>query len=52
MSKPFQRIGTKSNAQAGRDFEIAAQKFLASIDLDLSFNLKIPVGIDNKIKDH
>lgn len=52
MSKPFQRIGSVSNAQAGRDFELAAKKFFRSQDLQLEANLKIPVGIGVLKKDH
>ena len=52
MSKPFQRIGSKSNAQAGRHFELAAQRFFESIGLSLARNAKIPVGIGAITKDH
>jgi len=52
MTKPFQRVGSKSNAQAGRDFEIAAQRFFASSGLSLEGGVKIAVGVENKKKDH
>lgn len=52
MSKPFQRVGSKSNAQAGRDFEWAAKKFLSSIGMELKSDIKIPIGIGHKKKDH
>lgn len=52
MSKPFQRVGAKSNAQAGRDFEHTAKQFLSSIGMELDSDIKIPVGIGNKKKDH
>ena len=52
MNKPFQRIGSKSNAHAGKMFEIAAQSFLASIRLVLDYNVKIPVGIESITKSH
>lgn len=52
MSKPFQRIGSKSNAQAGKDFELAAQQFLSSVSVNLKLNVKIPVGVGPKKKDH
>jgi len=52
MNKPFQRIGSRSNAQAGRDFELAAQRFLESIGLSLDRNVRIPVGIGAITKDH
>jgi len=52
MNKPFRRIGSRSNAQAGRDFELAAQRFLESIGLSLDRNVRIPVGIGAITKDH
>lgn len=52
MNKPFQRIGSISNAQAGRDFELAAQAFFASTGVTLGLNLKIPVGIGEVKKEH
>ena len=52
MSKPFQRVGSKSNAQAGKDFELAAQQFLSSIGIELELDVKLPVGIGEKKKDH
>jgi hypothetical protein len=51
-NKPHQRIGAKSNAQVGRDFELAAKIFLKSIGLELEFDLKIPVGINGIKKEH
>ena len=52
MNRPFQRIGSKSNAQAGRDFELAAQRFFQSMGLSLDRDLRIPVGIGATTKDH
>lgn len=52
MSKPFQRIGSKSNAQVGKDFELAAQEFFSSQGLALELDVKIPVGIEAVKKDH
>lgn len=52
MSKPFQRVGSKSNAQAGRDFEIAAKRFFESIGLALEEDVKIAVGVEDRKKDH
>jgi hypothetical protein len=52
MDKPHQRIGSKSNAHVGRDFELAAQSFFATEGLSLSLNIKIPVGICEIKKDH
>jgi len=52
MSKPFQRIGSISNAQAGRDFEVAAKGFFQSQGLPLELNVKVPVGIGALKKEH
>lgn len=52
MSKPFQRVGSKSNAQAGKDFENCAKKFLLSIGLDLAQDINILVGINSRLKGH
>lgn len=52
MDKPHQRIGSKSNAHVGRDFELAAQKFFVSEGLDLELNIKVPIGIGDIKKDH
>jgi len=52
MSNPFQRVGSSSNAQAGRDFENAAQTFFESQDLRLERDIKVPVGIEELKKDH
>ncbi|MEO3680417.1 hypothetical protein ABGI61_15425 [Rheinheimera sp. FR7-31] len=52
MSKPFQRVGSKSNAQAGKDFELCAKKCLLSIGLDLVQDINIPVGINGRLKGH
>ena len=52
MDKPFQRKGSKSNAHVGREFELAAQKFFSGIGIDLTNNLKVPVGVGNKKKEH
>lgn len=52
MDKTHQRIGSKSNAHVGRDFELAAQRFFASEGLNLELNIKIPVGVAKNKKDH
>ena len=52
MSKPHQRIGSKSNAHVGRDFELAAQRFFANEGVSLDLNVKIPVGIGHAKKGH
>ena len=52
MDKPFQRIGSTSNAQAGKDFELAAQAFFQSEGLSLERDIKISVGVESLKKDH
>lgn len=45
----FQRIGSVSNSQVGRDFEEAARKYFEANSIDLTFAHSLPVGI-GKIK--
>ena len=52
MSKPFQRVGSKSNAHVGREFERSAQKYFKSVGVELVENVKIPVGVEEKTKIH
>jgi len=52
MSKSFQRVGSKSNAQVGKDFEVTAKKFFQGKGLSLELNIKIPVGVEDIKKDH
>ena len=52
MNKPHQRIGSKSNAQVGRDFEVAAIAFFKGTGLDLVRDVNIPVGIETNKKHH
>lgn len=52
MSRPFQRIGSKSNAQVGRDFELAAKKFFVGQGIELEPNLKVLVGVNSTQKEH
>ena len=52
MDKPFQRIGSKSNAHVGREFESAASKFFLSQGITLVPNLKVEVGVSNLKKQH
>ena len=40
MDKTHQRVGAKSNAHVGREFELATQNFFASQDLDLALKLQ------------
>lgn len=52
MSKPFQRVGSESNAHVGHEFELAAQEFFRSRGLALARDVKIPIGIGSTKKDH
>ncbi len=52
MNKPFQRIGSKSNSQAGSDFELSAQKFFSSQGLELQRDMKVSVGVNESKKHH
>src|SRR5258708_21170020 len=44
----FQRIGSISNAQAGREFEVAALAFLARSGIVLTSDFSVPVGFERK----
>lgn len=52
MSNSFQRVGSKSNAHVGREFELKAQEFFASKGVELKSDVKVPVGIGTKTKLH
>jgi len=53
VDKPFQRLGSKSNAHVGKDFELAAQSFFKSKEgLVLNRGLKVDVGIGGIKKAH
>ncbi|WJW76085.1 hypothetical protein QVG61_03050 [Thiohalobacter sp. IOR34] len=52
MSKPFQRIGSRSNAHVGNDFELTALEFFKSEGLTLERNVKVQVGIEGIKKEH
>jgi len=47
IQKPFQRIGAESNAQVGRDFEVVAQRFFASMGVSLQLGYAVDVGIES-----
>ena len=51
-SKAFQRVGSKSNAHVGRDFEELARRFFADRGITLSTNHRIAVGIESQKKKH
>jgi len=52
MNKPYQRVGSKSNAHVGKKFELSAQRFFQSRGLNLKLNVKIEVGVSNIKKPH
>lgn len=48
----FQRTGSTSNAHVGKEFEKVALKFFSEKGINLSMNHRIPVGVDDKKKNH
>lgn len=52
MDKPFQRIGSVSNAHVGRAFELIAQKAFALRDIHLQLGHAVDVGIGDLKKPH
>ena len=52
MEKPFQRIGSKSNAHVGREFELIAQQFFADQGVYLQHSHSVDVGIGSSKKAH
>lgn len=52
MDKPFRRLGSKSNAHVGRDFELVAQKFFALQNIHLQMHHVVKVGIGTVKNDH
>ncbi len=52
MNKAFQRVGSRSNAQVGSDFEISAMRFFEREGLYLERNVKIQIGIESIKKEH
>jgi hypothetical protein len=48
MDKPFQRKGSKSNAQVGRDFESKVKMYFDHLGISLMPNISIEIGIRNK----
>jgi hypothetical protein len=52
MDKPFQRVGSKSNAHVGRDFELVAQQFFLFAGIRLQRNLVVDVGVGSIKKSH
>lgn len=52
MNSPFQRIGSKSNSQVGKEFENSAREFFDSQGIPLEPNLPISIGIELLKKSH
>ncbi len=52
MDKPFQRVGSRSNAQVGRDFELVAQRFFALQGVHLQLSHVVEIGIGSTKKPH
>lgn len=48
----FQRIGSTSNAEVGRDFEQIAERILAERGVEVSRNFPVPVGVGDLKKVH
>jgi hypothetical protein len=48
MDKPFQRIGSVSNAHVGADFERIALEFFAKCGITLSRNFGVDLGLSKK----
>jgi len=52
MDRPFQRIGSVSNAHVGRGFELIAQRFFALQDVHLQLCHRVEIGIGQTKKLH
>jgi len=52
MDKPFQRLGSKSNAHVGREFELAAKQFFSGQGIELVPDHKVLVGVGAIKKKH
>src|SRR3990167_296773 len=52
MNNTFQRVGSKSNAHVGRDFELAAQQFFIHAGINLDLNHVINIGVGSTKKPH
>jgi hypothetical protein len=48
----FQRIGSISNSQVGKDFEELALKYFANQNIHLKIGFSLPVGVDTFTKAH
>lgn len=52
MDKAFQRVGSKSNAHVGRDFELVAQRVFALQGIHLQLSHVVEIGIGAAKKSH
>lgn len=52
MDRPFQRVGARSNAHVGREFELIAQRFFALQDIHLQLPHVVDIGIGTERKPH
>lgn len=52
LNKPHQRIGSKSNAHVGREFELATKRYFGTLGLELTRDIKIAIGVDELKKEH
>jgi hypothetical protein len=50
MNKPFQRVGSVSNARVGADFERVAREFFAQQQILLTPNFPVDIGLSKKKK--
>ena len=48
----FQRVGSISNAQVGREFEELARIYFAADQINLKIGFSIPVGVGEIKKEH
>jgi hypothetical protein len=52
MDKPFQRVGSTSNADVGRQFELIAQRFFALQGIHLQLGHAVDIGVGAAKKSH
>jgi hypothetical protein len=52
MDKPFQRVGSPSNAYVGDAFEVLVQRFFAQQGVELVRKHVVPIGIGGAKKPH
>lgn len=52
MNKPFQRVGSSSNAHVGHEFEVAAQRHFLRKGLKLQRHYPVNVGVGEPQKVH